>query len=155
MATVGRQMCDVVDSSPCAAEQSKVIQDCVLLIEDNDEAMVLVKNAFQECGEGKYRLEWAADLTGGLQRLARGGVNIIILDLGLPDSTGAASYTAIRKAANGLPVVVLTGDTREQTETAIVSNGVDDYLVKDEISGPLLLQVVRASLYRNRLRGNQ
>jgi DNA-binding response OmpR family regulator len=148
MATVVHQICDVVDCSPPQAPLGDR-QECVLLIEDNEDAMLLVRYALQEYGNGTYRLEWADGLTAGLGRLAKGGVDLVILDLGLPDSSGPASFAAIRHAAPALPVLVLTGDTREQTEHKVVSEGVEDFFVKDDVSGEMLLQAIRAGLYSN------
>src|SRR5579863_3417690 len=133
MAPVGQQTCQVVECAPRAATRPENLQECVLLVEDSEEAMLLVQYAMQEHGNGAYRLEWADGLTAGLQRLAKGGVDIVLLDLGLPESSGPASYAAIRSAAPDVAVLVLTGDVREQTETAVVASGVEDYLVKDEI----------------------
>jgi DNA-binding NarL/FixJ family response regulator len=148
-AAAGLQTCDVVDCLP-RSDMETAKRECILLIEDNEEAMLLVRYALQEFGNGTYRLEWADGLTAGLHRLAKGGVDLVLLDLGLPETTGAASYACIRKAAPELPILVLTGDTTEQTEFAITSDGVEDYLVKDEVSGGLLLQAIRAALYSNR-----
>ena len=150
MATVGLQICNVVDCLPRKQDPVGKRQECVLLIEDNEEAMLLVRYALQDYGNGVYRLEWADGLTAGLHRLAKRGVDLIILDLGLPESSGAASYAAIRKAAPGLPVLVLTGDTREQTEFAVTAEGVEDYLVKEDVSGALLIEAMRTALYSNR-----
>jgi DNA-binding NarL/FixJ family response regulator len=148
MATVGFQICDVVD---CLPRQTDAVgnQECVLLIEDSEDSMLLVRYALQEYGNGTYRLEWAGGLTAGLHRLSKGGVDLVLLDLGLPESSGAASYEAIRSAAPDLPILVLTGDTREQTEFKVMSEGVEDFLVKDEVSGVLLLQAIRTALYSN------
>jgi DNA-binding NarL/FixJ family response regulator len=150
MATVGLQTCDVVDCLPREQDSAGNRQECILLIEDNEESMLLVRYALQEYGNGTYRLEWADGLTAATHRLAKGGVDLIILDLGLPESSGPASYEAIRKAAPDLPVLVLTGDTREQTECVVAAEGVEDFLVKDEVSGSLLLQAIRTALYSNR-----
>ena len=144
------QTCDVIDTLPRSNVTAEKRQECVLLIEDNEEAMLLVRYALQEYGDGTYRLEWADGLSAGLHRLSKGGIDLVLLDLGLPDSSGPASYAAVRKAAPDLPILVLTGDTREQTEHAISASGVEDFLVKDDISGSLLLQAIRTALYTNR-----
>ena len=149
MATVGLQICDVVDCLPRKKDLLENRQECVLLIEDSEEAMLLVRYALQEYGNGTYRLEWADGLTAGLHRLGKGGIDLVILDLGLPESSGPASYAAIRKAAADLPILVLTGDTREQTEFAVSAEGADDFLVKEEVSGTLLLEAIRTALYSN------
>jgi DNA-binding NarL/FixJ family response regulator len=144
------QTCDVVDCLPRSDSQAAQLKQCILLIEDSEEAMLLVRYALQEFGNGTYRLEWADGLTAGLHRLAKGDVDLVLLDLGLPETSGLASYSAIRKASPDLPILVLTGDTREQTEFAITDGGVDDYLVKDDVSGSLLLQAIRGALYSNK-----
>ena len=150
MATVGLQICDVVDCLPRKQEPLVDRQECVLLIEDSEEAMLLVRYALQEYGNGTYRLEWADGLTAGLHRLAKGGVDLVILDLGLPESSGPASYAALHDAVPDLPVLVLTADMREHTELKVMAAGVEDFLVKDEVSGQMLLQAIRAALYSNR-----
>ena len=91
-------------------------------------------------------MEWANCLSEGLARILKGGIDIVLLDLGLPDSSGSVSYAWLREAAPEVPVVVLTGDTREETELSVFSSGVDDYLVKDQVSGSLLVNVIREAL---------
>jgi DNA-binding response OmpR family regulator len=137
---------DLSESLPRATAPAGNPQTCVLLIEDNEEAMFLVRIALQEYGRGIYRLEWADGLSGGLERIAQGGVDLVLLDLGLPESSGPASYAWVRELAPEIPVLVLTGDTRVETEVTVLASGVEDYLIKDEISGSLLIQAIRAAL---------
>ena len=125
-------------------------QKSILLIEDNEEAMFLVRCAFQEHGMGNYRLEWAQGLSAGLERIEKGGIDLVLLDLGLPESSGPASYSWVRQVAVEIPVLVLTGDIREETEWAVAACGVEDYLIKDQISGALLVQAIRAALRTGR-----
>jgi len=125
-------------------------QQCVLLIEDNEDSMFLVQYALQEYGEGAFHLNWANCLSSGLEQLLNGGVDIVLLDLGLPESTGPESYAWVREVAPKVPVVILTADDREQTEFAVAASGVEGYLVKDQVSGSLLLQTIRAALYANK-----
>jgi glutamate dehydrogenase (NAD(P)+) len=127
----------------------------VLLIEDNQDAMFLVRCALEEHGKGRYRLEWAQTLSAGLDRLLKGGVDLILLDLGLPDASGPSSYAWVRETAPGVPVLVLTGDSREETEFAIAASGVEDYLIKDHVSGALLLQAIKAALQTTRVGNNR
>jgi DNA-binding response OmpR family regulator len=108
--------------------------------------MLLVRYAIDAHGNGKYRLEWAVCLSDGLSRLLKGGVDVVLLDLGLPDSSGSVSYAWVREAARDVPVVVLTGDTREETELTVFSSGVDDYLVKEQVSGPGLISAIQQAI---------
>jgi DNA-binding NarL/FixJ family response regulator len=152
MAAVALQLEDDLDCAPQATAPVAKLQDCVLLIEDNEEAMWLVRYALQEHGKGKYRLDWVETLSGGLDQLAKGGVDIVLLDLGLPDSSGPESYAWVREVCPKVPVVVLTGNCSEETEFAVTASGVEGYLVKDQVSGSLLLQAIRAALYANKQR---
>ncbi len=121
-------------------------QECVLLIEDNEEAMQLVRYALQEYGDGRYRLEWVRDLHSGIDQLSKISIDIVLLDLGLPDGAGASSYSWVHQVAPDTPVLVLTGDVRDGTEFAVIAHGADDYLVKDQVSGELLVQAIQDAL---------
>ena len=125
-------------------------EENVLLIEDSEDAMLLVRYALNEHGNGRFRLEWESCLQAGLDRIAKGRTDVILLDLGLPECSGASSYAKVREAAPHVPVVVLTGDTREETELSVFSGGVEDYLVKDQVSGSLLITVLDEALRKNR-----
>jgi DNA-binding response OmpR family regulator len=150
MASLALNINESSDRLTEARDPTEKPQECVLLIEDNEEAMFLVQCALKEYGNGAYRLEWTNTLTRGLARLSKGAVDLVLLDLGLPESQGASSYSQIRTAAPDVPVLVLTGDSREETEAAVAASGVEDYLVKDEVSGSLLLQAIRAALHTNK-----
>jgi DNA-binding NarL/FixJ family response regulator len=76
----------------------------------------------------------------------------VLLDLGLPDSSGPESYAWVREVSPQIPVVVLTGNTSRETEMAVTAGGVAGYLVKDQVSGSLLLQAISAALYANEQR---
>jgi len=140
-----------LDSLLVAPATTGVQQECVLLIEDSEEAMLLVRYSLQAYGDGRYRLKWVESLSEGLVQLSKGGVDIVLLDLGLPDSSGPSGLASIREAAPEVPTLVLTGDTREETEFAAAAWGVDDYLVKDQVSGAELVHVVRTLIDTRRM----
>ncbi len=134
------------------ATSTAKIPERILLIEDNEEAAFLVENSLGTYAHGRYTLEWAKSLDEGQKRLAGGGVDLVLLDLGLPDSSGPQTYESIRAAAPEVPVLVLTGDAAEETESTITAQGGEDYLVKDQVSGPLLLRAVQSVLYSSKLK---
>jgi DNA-binding response OmpR family regulator len=150
MATLTLQQLDTKDDEIERSEpKERVIasaQKCVLLIEDSEEAMLLVRFALDEWGGGLFRLEWANNLGAGLDRLSAAGIDLVLLDLGLPDSSGPESYAWVRELAPTVPVVVLTGDSRRETEFAVTTKGADGFLVKSQISSWYLLEVIRAAL---------
>jgi DNA-binding NarL/FixJ family response regulator len=130
-------------------------QECVLLIEDDQEAMLLVRYSLQAYGEGRFCLKWVESLGEGLAQLSEGNVDIVLVDLGLPDSSGPSSLASVRDAAPEVPVLVLTGDTREETEFAAAAYGMDDYLVKDQLSGAQLVHAICYSIRANKLEKRQ
>ena len=152
MTTVADPICDVLDRSPHAKTAAENLQECILLVEDSEDAMLLVRYAIEDYGHDRYRLDWSDNLASGLDRLSQGGVDLVLLDLGLPESSGAASFAAVRGADPKVPILVLTGDAREQTEFAVTAGGVQDYLVKDQVSGSLLIEAIRAALQSNKIK---
>jgi len=144
---------------PRAAAPSGNLQKCVLMIDDSTDAMVLVRLDLRDFGRGRYRLEWANCLTDGLSQILKGRVDVVLLDLGLPESSGPSTSASVHEAAAEVPILVLTGDEREETASTILSSGfVEDYLVKGQISGTMLVQAIRAALAsrkkRTELRGS-
>ena len=85
----------------------------MLLVEDNTEAAELVRAYLTEDGANPFRVEWACNLMEAMGRLAQPGVDVVLLDLGLPELNSYKSYRAIDVAAGTrTPVVILTADNR-------------------------------------------
>ena len=141
------QMSDALDldCSPLETMPAGNVQ-CVLLIDNDGDAMSLVQHALDEYGDSRYRLEWAEDLQSGVDQISKGGIDIVLLELGLPDGAGASSYAWVHQIAPEMPVLVLTGDIHEGTEFAVIANGASDFLVKDQVSGELIVQKIQAAL---------
>jgi DNA-binding response OmpR family regulator len=123
-------------------------QPCVLLIEDNKDAMRVVKYALEKQGRGQYQLEWASSLRDGLSRLDEGGIDLVVLDLGLPDCSGSTSYSWIQKVAPDVPIVILTGDVTGEAKAAAAGGGIADYLIKGRATGTILVSAITQALER-------
>ena len=104
----------------------------VLLIEDNPGDAELVKEALADANDTAFQVYCAEALLPGLDRLARGDIDLVLLDLSLPDSHGLDGLNAIRTHAPNLPVVLLTGLDSESLALRAVQSGAQDYLVKAE-----------------------
>jgi DNA-binding response OmpR family regulator len=141
-------------SMPAKTSRYPVPMTHALLIEDDPEQMVLIQTNLQEFGQGRYRLDWASRLVDGLAHLGKAQflgefrVDVVLLDLGLPECDGYDSYLAVRKKAPEVPVVVLTGDRREKTVEMVIRGGADGYLVKGEASGPQILAAMQSAILR-------
>jgi DNA-binding response OmpR family regulator len=123
----------------------------VLLIEDSAEAAWLVEACLQGPAGEQFRVEWAQTLLQGMDRLAQPGIEIILLDLGLPELNGYKSFRAIDAAADGkLPIVILTSDHRPASKDLTLGFGASDYLLKDRISPAQLREALREAIRQGR-----
>src|SRR5277367_488091 len=83
----------------------------VLLVEDNDEAAALVQFWLAEDVSDTIHVEWTKTVLDAMTRLAQPGIQVVLLDLGMPELTGHRSYRAIESVAGDhVPVVILTAD---------------------------------------------
>lgn len=126
-------------------------EQTILLIEDNPGDAHLLEAFLDVSGAEMFHISRARTLEGGLKRISRGGVDIVLLDLGLPDSVGLSTFTWLKQEAPHLPVVVLTGLEDEEVALEAVSLGAQDYLPKSELSGSLLVRSILYALERHRL----
>jgi signal transduction histidine kinase len=122
----------------------------VLIIEDNPGDARLVMEALKGTSTRRYQVEWVGDLASGLSRLAEGGIDVLLLDLGLPDSEGLGALKVIQALAPGVPVVVLSGSDDEQFAVEAVQAGAQDYLVKNFVNSHLLTRSLRYAIERKR-----
>lgn len=125
----------------------------ILLIEDDSFYARLVREWFAaRPGETAAVVDVAGTLEIGLRRISQGGVNLILLDLNLPDSTGLKTLAAAIEAAPGIPIVVLSATDDEGITLEAIQLGAEDYLVKDKCGAELLLRVVDSALARHHAR---
>lgn len=121
----------------------------VLLVEDNPGDARLIREMLATAGEN-FQLEWVDRLDDGMERLDRGGIDVVLLDLGLPDSQGLETFIAASWHCPRVPFVVLTGLADEAVGVAAVRQGAQDYLIKGEVEAGLLLRAVRYAAERMR-----
>ena len=81
----------------------------VLLVEDNPGDARLIEEAMNENRLDQFSFKHAARMSEALDRLDSVGIDVILLDLGLPDSQGLETLAKACKAGQGIPVIVLTG----------------------------------------------
>jgi len=122
----------------------------VLLIEDDASSAFLVQEVLKETPSAVYafHIEHVERLAAGLERIARGGIDMVLLDLGLPDSFGMETLRAVSAQYPRLPVVVLTGEDDDAVGIEAVKSGAQDYLIKGTVSGPLLVRSIAHAVER-------
>lgn len=121
----------------------------VLLVEDNPGDARLVRERLGEGQHPSYQLECAERLAEGIERLQQGGIDVLLLDLGLPDSYGLETFAALHAKEPGVPVVVLSGGADEELAIEAVQAGAQDYLVKGT-EGAVLKRALRYAIERKR-----
>lgn len=122
----------------------------VLLIEDNPGDADLVRLRLTE-GRPELRVECVSRLSEALEFLAKETPSLVLLDLDLPDSRGADTFRKVREVAPNVPVVVLSGQDDEGMAVKALHQGVQDYLVKGDISSKQLERAMRYAVERQAL----
>ncbi len=124
----------------------------VLLIEDNRLEATQTQHWLKGAKGQTFEVEWVEKLQPGLERLAAGGIDAVLLDLNLPDSRGLETFVKLHDQFPEVPVVVLTGEYDETIGPQAVEQGAQDYLVKQQADAGTLARVVIHALARHRAR---
>jgi DNA-binding NtrC family response regulator len=114
----------------------------ILLIEDDPEHAQLIREMLRTGGGASFDVECADWLSTGLERLAAGGIDVVLLDLTLPDSRGLDTFATVRAQAPSVPVIVLSGLLDGRLADEAVRRGAQDFLVKGKMDSRQLVQTV-------------
>jgi two-component sensor histidine kinase len=120
----------------------------ILLVEDNPGDVRLLREMFSTERPGSYELTHLPRLGLALNHLAKGGVDIILLDLGLPDGDGLEIVRRVRRLAPEVPLIVLTGRDDDAVVAEAMLEGAQDYLVKGQIEQRALPRALRHAIER-------
>ena len=125
----------------------------VLLVEDNPSSAKLIRQYLDLAPPNlRFELTCAGRLLDAQAELARSDFDVIVADLGLPDSHGLPTFERLHDQAGGTPLVVMTGDGDEELALRAVRHGAEDYLVKGAVSPNLLIRSLRYAIERGRRR---
>jgi signal transduction histidine kinase len=116
----------------------------ILLIGGNQREAFLIRKTVTQSVTGVFALDCADRISGGIERLSRGGINVILLDLTVPDGRGLESLTQVRAQARGIPIIVLSPLDNEKDKIEALKRGAQEYLVKGNANSDLLVR----SIYR-------
>lgn len=123
----------------------------ILLVEDDPGDVCLLKEALAGAATDPFELVHASRLSEALGFLQSSSYDVVLLDLGLPDSSGLDTLAKTLASASEAAVVLLTGMEDTALGIEAVKRGAQDYLVKGQAEGPLLFRAIRYSLERKRL----
>ena len=130
-------------TDPPAAAPSPAPPTRVLLVEDNPGDARLIREFIRETDAESFDVQGAERLGVALDRLAQGGVDLVLLDLSLPDSHGIETFLKLHAAAPSVPTIVLSGLNDESVALQAVHDGAQDYLMKGQGDGRLLVRAMR------------
>lgn len=120
----------------------------ILLVEDNPGDKRLIREMLTEARSVTFDLKYADRLQAGLEHLDENRVEVILLDLGLPDSQGLETLSKIYAQVPEVPIVVLTGLNDEMLGVQAVNKGAQDYLIKGRVDANLLVRTIRYAIER-------
>ncbi|MCK4280691.1 MAG: PAS domain S-box protein, partial [Candidatus Lokiarchaeota archaeon] len=122
----------------------------ILLIEDNPGDARLIEEMLKEIKNLKFNLVWVETLKDGFKRIDDKNYDVILLDLNLPDSFGLDTVFKTCEKVQNIPIIVLTVNNDFQIGVEAVKAGIQDYLIKNEVSGNQLLRSIQYAIERNR-----
>ncbi len=123
----------------------------VLLVEDSPGDARLIRYMLDDAGGELFDLEHVERLGDGLRRLGDGNIGVVLLDLSLPDSQGLATFAEMHAQAPRIPIIVLSGLSDTTVAVQAVHEGAQDFLVKGQVDGQLLVRAMRYAIERKRM----
>ena len=123
----------------------------ILLIEDDEDDALWVKSVLQK-RKGEFLLQWEGRVASGLEQLKKIPYDLVISDLNLPDGYGLEIYERIVEARPQIPVILLTGNVREESlAIEALQKGAQDYLIKGKVEPEGFIRALRYAIERKRL----
>jgi signal transduction histidine kinase len=130
------------------ADKLKLIN--ILLIEDNPGDARLINEYLTDSKHINFNLTVAERLSKGIEYIENELIDVILLDLKLPDCEGLTTFVKTSEIAPSIPIIVLTGLDDETTAVSAVKMGAQDYLVKDKVEEEILERSIRYAIERKR-----
>jgi PAS domain S-box-containing protein len=121
-----------------------------MMVEDNLGDAMLISEMLKETCSQRFLLQHNLQLSTAFECLSYKNFDLILLDLGLPDSLGLDTLRKVLDKFPGIPVVIMTGLDDEELGFEAVKMGAQDYLIKGQIDSNLLFRTIRYSIERKR-----
>ncbi len=121
----------------------------ILLVEDNPGDVLLIHEMLKEVViDTDFKLVQTNRLELALQHLLKDNFDAMLLDLGLLDSQGMDTFVTMKLHSPELPIIILTGLADEEFAVKVIGEGAQDYLIKGQIDGRLLIRSIRYAIER-------
>jgi two-component system sensor histidine kinase UhpB len=130
----------------------------ILLVESEPEDVIFLKDVLTEIESGRYWSQWvqietlhAATASDAVAIMANEIVDVVLLDLDLPDSQGADTFRCLQAVAGQAPMVLLMGSEDDALAVRMVRDGAQDFLFKKQIDCAPMAHAIRNAIERHRL----
>jgi PAS domain S-box-containing protein len=126
----------------------------ILLIEDNTQDIRLINEMLKEIKSFSYKLITSATLKEGIEKIHKNKLDIILLDLNLPDSTGQHTFNKVIDFSKEIPIVLVTGNEDHELSLKLIMEGAQDYITKQSLNPSPLEKSILYSIERQALLSN-
>lgn len=123
----------------------------ILVIEDDEDDALLIRTMLSHDRKQSYSAHCVRTLKQGIEFLRENAPDLILSDLGLPDSRGIETFRALKKAAPGVPILLLTGHQDELMAEEALHEGAQDFVHKNDMNLQILSRAVRYAMERHSL----
>ena len=123
----------------------------ILLVEDNPGDARLIRELFRDLQGRSFDILTAESFRQAHERLKEHRVDLALVDLSLPDSHGLDTFRKLAESYPSLPQVLLTGLNDQETAIQAVREGAQDYLLKGEVDGHILIRAIDYAIERKRI----
>ncbi|HSV86636.1 MAG TPA: response regulator [Levilinea sp.] len=118
----------------------------ILLVEDDEEDYLLVKNYLQVTRGHDIQLDWALSYAEGVRKIAARRYDVALIDYNLGDQNGLDLTRAVRQQGNNLPIILFTGHGNYEIDLLAMKAGVTDYMSKSEVTPQLMERAIRYAI---------
>ncbi len=125
----------------------------VLLVEDNEADSTLFADKLRRSERAQYTVVTTPTLAEASETLREHDIDVVVADLGLPDSDGIDTLRRLCAKAPATPIIVITGQSATSLGVKAIQEGAQDFLIKDEITTDTVARAIHYAVERSRIQG--
>lgn len=122
----------------------------ILIIEDNPGDVELIRQMLEDDEDTEYIVSHSSKLYDGIKAAEQLRPDLILLDLGLPDSLGLSTFEKLYEKVKDIPIIIMTGLEDKKAVSSAVKLGAQDYLIKGGFEDNLLRKSIKYSIERKK-----
>ena len=123
----------------------------VLLVEDSEADSALFAEKLNRSERADYTLKTSPTLAEASQALRENRADVVVVDLGLPDSDGIETLRRLYAEIPSVPIIVITGQSTSSLGVKAIQEGAQDFLIKDEITTDTVARAIHYAVERSRI----